>query len=119
MYIKGEFKLKSDFEIREIREEDENGDIDLFIPIEYRTVNLFMPFIDENKMSRVQLCQVKNIVIRFNAKKGNTKCSIHFLKNIDLFSHILNFELNYEDYEIVIKQEEYSVSFILITKDSK
>ena len=44
MYINGNFVLKSDFEIREIRKEDENGDVDLFIPIEYRTVNLFIPF---------------------------------------------------------------------------
>lgn len=116
MYINGNFVLESDFEIREIREEDENGDIDLFIPIEYRTVNLFLPFIDKNKMSRIQLSQVKSVVIRFNTHNENNSCSVHFLKNIDLFSHLLNFELNYTDYKILIKQEEYSVSFMVIKK---
>ena len=118
MYINGDFVLKSDFEIREIRREDENGDVDLFIPIEYRTVNLFIPFIDKSKMSRMQLCKVKNIVIRFNTKAGNNMCSIHFLKDIDLLSHLLNFELNYENHEIIIEQEEYGVSFIVAKKEN-
>lgn len=116
MYINENFVLKSDFEIREIRREDENGDVDLFIPIGHRTVNLFIPFIDEDKMSRIQLCEVKNIVVRFNTKIGNNKCSVHFLRNIDLLSHLLNFELDYKNYEIVIKQERYSVSFIVTEK---
>lgn len=116
MYINGNFVLKSDFEIREIRKEDENGDVDLFIPIEYRTVNLFIPFIDEDKMSRIQLCEVKNIVIRFNVKERNNRCSIHFLKDIDLFSHLLNFELDYENHEIIIKPERHSISFIVAKK---
>ncbi|MDI9476966.1 MAG: hypothetical protein ACOX0L_10595 [Natronincolaceae bacterium] len=119
MCINGDFILKSDFEIREIRKEDEHGDVDLFIPIGHRTVNLFIPFIDEDKMSRIQLCEVKNIVIRFNTKEGNNRCSIHFLKNIDLLSHLLNFELDYKNYEIIIKQEEYSVSFILVGKQNQ
>lgn len=113
MYINGNFILRSDFEIREIRKEDENGDVDLFIPIEYRTVNLFIPFIDNSKMSRIQLCEVKNIIIRFNVREGNNRCSVHFLKDIDLFSHSLNFELDYENHEIIIKPERYSVSFIV------
>lgn len=116
MYIKDKLILKSDFEVRELREEDENGDVDLFIPIEYRTVNLHLPFIDPNKMSRIQLSEVKSIVLRFNTMEENNKCSVHFLKNIDLLSHLLNFELDYSDYEIIIKQEEYSVSFKLIEK---
>jgi len=116
MYKKGNFVLKSDFEIREIRQEDENGDIDLFIPIEYRTVNLFLPFIEVKNMSRIQLSEVKSIVIRFNTNKDNNRCSIHFLKNIDLLSHLLNFEIDYAQYEILINQDEYSVSFKLIEK---
>lgn len=116
MYKKGSFILKSDFEIREIREEDENGDIDLFIPIQYRTVNLSLPFIDKNKMSRIQLSEVKSIVLRFNVDKNYNICNIHFLKNIDLMSHLLNFEFDYTDYIINIIQEEYSVSFELIKK---
>lgn len=117
MYISGNFILKSDFEIRQIRQEDENGDIDLFIPIEYRTVNLFVPFIEEEKMSRIQLSEVKSIVIRFNTNNNDNRCSVHFLKNIDLLSHLLNFELEYEQYEIIIKQEKYSVSFIIKDKN--
>ncbi|MBU5675240.1 hypothetical protein KQI88_02260 [Alkaliphilus sp. MSJ-5] len=116
MYKKSNFVLKSDFEIREIRQEDENGDVDLFIPIEYKTVNLFLPFIKEENMSRIQLSEVKSIVIRFNTSNVNNRCSIHFLKNIDLLSHLLNFELDYEQYAIIVKQEEYSVSFKLIEK---
>jgi len=115
-YEKGSFILKSDFEVREIRQEDENADVDLFIPIEYRTVNLFLPFIEIERMSRIQLSQVKSIVIRFNANDDNNRCSVHFLKNIDLLSQLLNFELDYDGYEMLINQEEYSVSFKLIEK---
>ena len=67
-------------------------------------------------MSRIQVCEVKNIVIRFNVKKENNRCSIYFLKDIDLFSHLLNFELEYEDHEIIIRPEKYSVSFIVANK---
>lgn len=113
MYKKGNFMLESDFEIREIREEDKNGDVDIFIPIEDRTVNLFLPFIDEKKMSRIQLSEVRSIVLRFNVKEDYNICNIHFLKNIDLMSHLLNFEFDYTDYKVEIIQEEYSVSFKL------
>lgn len=113
MYIKGNFILESDFEIREIRQEDENGDVDLFIPIENRTVNIFVPFIDKEKMSRIQLSDVKNIVIRFNTNNEHTICSIHFLNSIDLLSQLLNFQLDYKGYELGIKKEEYSISFLL------
>jgi len=116
MYKKNNFVLKSDFEVREIRQEDENGDVDLFIPIQCRTVNLILPFIEVEKMSRIQLSEVKSIVIRFNTNDENNRCSVHFLKNIDLLSHLLNFELQYKKYEILINQEEYSVLFKLIEK---
>ena len=39
-----------------------------------------------------------------------------FLKDIDLFSHLLNLNSEYEDQEIIIRPEKYSVSFIVANK---
>ncbi|WP_026894379.1 hypothetical protein [Clostridiisalibacter paucivorans] len=106
-YIKGNMHIYSDFDIRVIAEED--GNIDLFIPIDYRTLNLEMDRLPNYIVSRFQFLKVRGIIIRFNISNGNNNCTIHILRNIDLQSAISNFEVDYFNRDIIIKLDSYAV----------
>lgn len=92
MFEKGNFKLKSDFDIRIVRED--NKDIDLFVDLKYRTLDLN---IGENNLdiSRIQFPKVRGIIIRFNENEYVMTC--HILRDIDLHSSFANFEINYKN----------------------
>ncbi|WIF95781.1 hypothetical protein [Caminicella sporogenes] len=106
-YKKGKFCLNCDFDIRVIRE-DEN-DTDLFIPVENRTVNLYFEDFPSYLKSRVQFLMVRNIIIRFCSREDNNACTVHLLRNIDLQSAHVNFEINYENHIIEIIDKEYFI----------
>ncbi len=110
IYKKGIFELESDYEIRVLREEQ--GDIDLYMDTDDRVINLFFPSTQDNPISRVQLPKVKGILIRFWDDEKSHVATVHFLRNIDLQSHFMNFELQYVDHKILIKNREYYVDFI-------
>lgn len=105
-YEKGNLIIKSDFEIRTLMEQ--NSDVDLFIPTNFRTLNLYLEDLPDYIDSRIQLTEVKNIVLRFSTEEDNDYCTIHFLRNIDLQSAILNFVINYKEHYIVLKDGKYS-----------
>ncbi|NLX61909.1 MAG: hypothetical protein GXZ06_05240 [Tissierellia bacterium] len=105
-YRKGNFLIQSDFEIRSFMEE--GPDIDLIIPLEYRTLNLYIDGMPDYFDSRLQLLDIKNILIRFSTLKDNNLCTIHFLRNIDLKSAVMNFVFDYKEHFIKLKEEEYS-----------
>ncbi|WP_432661836.1 hypothetical protein R9X47_14820 [Wukongibacter baidiensis] len=107
VYDKNNFYLDSDFEIRIIRE-DEN-DIDLFIPIGNRTLNLHFDDTIDCLNSRMQFSIVRNLVFRLSTKPDNNTLTIHMLGSIDLHSSVVNFEIDYSDYSIDISDKEYFV----------
>ncbi|ABR49809.1 hypothetical protein Amet_3689 [Alkaliphilus metalliredigens QYMF] len=117
-YERGSFILCSDFEVRTIRDEDQWGDVDLFIPLGHRSINVALPFVDSTIMSRIQLSEIRSVVIRFNTSESNNWATIHFLNNVDLLSQVLNFEFQYSDYEIQIKQDEFATLFQMVEKGS-
>ena len=96
----GKLYLDTDFNYRIIREE--NDDIDLFIDVNYRSVN-----IDTNKdsffNSRIQFPYVRSLILRIN-KKSNIM-TVHLMRDIDLFSAFANFEVDLENCVINIKNE--------------
>ncbi len=106
IYKNYNLNLISDFEIRTIYE-DEN-DIDLFIPINNRTLNIYFENLPKYLDDRFQLNEVKNILIRLSKIENNNLSTIHFLRNIDLKSSILNFIINYENIKINIVEEEFN-----------
>ncbi|NLV77469.1 MAG: hypothetical protein GX023_10945 [Tissierellia bacterium] len=106
IYEKEKLIIKSDFEIRTLMEQ--NSDVDLFIPTNFRTLNLYLEDLPDYIDSRIQLTEVKNIVLRFSTEENNDYCTIHFLRNIDLQSSMLNFVINYKDHYIVLKDGEYN-----------
>lgn len=98
--------LKNDFELRVIYE-DEN-DIDLFIPIGNRTLNIYFDDLPEYLNQRFQLNDVENILLRLSKLEKNTLSTIHFLRSIDLKSSTLNFVIDYKNLDIEIKKDEYN-----------
>ena len=48
---------------------EDGPDIDLFIPIDYRTLNLYIEDMPAYMEGRIQLTEVRNIIIRFLRKK--------------------------------------------------
>ena len=96
----GKLNLDLDFDYRIIREE--NNDIDLFIDINYRSLDIDT---DNNGFfsSRVQFPFVRSLILRIN-KESNIK-TVHLMRDIDLFSAFANFEVNYDNCVINIKNE--------------
>ena len=101
--------ILSDFEIRILREE--GNDIDLFIPLNYRTLNVYLEDLPDYLDNRIQFTEIKNIIIRFSTEEDNDYCTIHLLRNIDLHSAVANFIIDYRDHYITLKDEEYSSKF--------
>ena len=102
--------LDTDFEYRIIRE-DEN-DIDIFVDVNYRSVEINCK---DNDLftSRIQFPFVRSMILRIS--KLNHLMTIHFMRDIDLFSAFANFEIDYTDSVIKIKNDYEKVIF---SKDS-
>lgn len=105
-YRKASLLIKSDFEIRTLMEEGE--DIDLFIPTDHRILNLNIEGLPDYMDDRIQLNEVRNIIIRFSTKEDNKHCTIHFLRNIDLQSAVMNFVIDYSNHYIKLEKKEYN-----------
>lgn len=96
----GNLNLDIDFDYRIIREE--NNDIDLFIDVNYRSLDIDT---DNNGFfnSRVQFPFVRSLILRIN--KESNVMTVHLMRDIDLFSAFANFEVNYDNCVINIKNE--------------
>ena len=94
----GKLKLDTDFEYRIIREEA--NDIDIFIAINYRSLDIECD--DCNFFnSRIQFPFVRSLILRIN--KESNSMTVHLMRDIDLFSAFANFEFNYENHTFNIK----------------
>ena len=100
----GNLNLDIDFDYRIIREE--NNDIDLFIDINYRSLDIDT---DNNGFfnSRVQFPFVRSLILRIN--KESNIMTVHLMRDIDLFSAFANFEFNYENHTFNIKNNHEKV----------
>lgn len=105
----GKLKLNTDFEYRVIREEDR--DIDLFIDVNYRCVEIE---VDNCEMfnSRIQFPYVRSILLRID--KESDIMMVHLMRDIDLFSAFANFEVEYNNKSFNIKNVQEKV---LISKN--
>lgn len=95
---------------------EDGPDIDLIVPLENRTLNLYIedmpPYID----NRIQLLDIRNVLIRFTTLEDNNYSTIHFLRSIDLKSATMNFVFNYEKHYIKLEKEEYSARLLINKK---
>lgn len=106
-YENGEFVLYSDFEIRTLRED--GNDVDLFIPLDLRVLNLSLDKMPSYIDDRFQFNEVRSIIIRISMDEGNNYCTIHLLRSVDLLSAIMNFSMDYKNSIIKILSNYYSV----------
>lgn len=102
------FSLISDFEVRILKEDD--LDIDIIIPLDDRALDLQFDDMPNYIGNRIQCTMIKNLIIRLSKLSNNNLCTIHLLRSIDLHSSVINFEINYEDLEIHIKDLEHFVA---------
>jgi hypothetical protein len=117
IYEKSKLKIDSDFDIKEVQKDD--SDIDLIIPIEYRCVNLYFTDFPKCLNSRLQFPTVKSIFIRFCTIEDNSICTIHFLSDSGVHSTIANFEMDYSETYIEVKDREFFVDMkMLFMKDN-
>ncbi|MGL5329059.1 MAG: hypothetical protein ACRDD7_07315 [Peptostreptococcaceae bacterium] len=104
----GNLKLDTDFEYRVIREEE--GDIDIFIDVTYRSLDIECDNC-EFFNSRLQFPFVRSLILRIN--KDSHFMTVHLMRDIDLFSAFANFEFDYKNYIFSIKNNQEKV---LITR---
>lgn len=114
LLILGNLNLNLDFDYRIIREENE--DVDIFIDINYRSLDIDT---DGSNLfnSRIQFPFVRALILRLN--KNNQCMTIHLLRDIDLFSAFANFEVDYTDSIINIKNQNEKVILNKSIKNSK
>jgi len=98
-------KISSDFEIRKVYEDDQ--DLDLFLALDNRPLNLELDGLPNYIEGRLQMNSVGNLLIRLAKDQNNSLGTVHFLKNIDLNSSVLNFVIDYKDLDIVIEAREF------------
>jgi hypothetical protein len=114
IYRKGDFRLNSDFDIRVVRQEED--DTDLFIPIGNRSLNLCIGNLVHPSVSRLQFPNVRNLLIRFCADEESYDCTVHLLSSIDLNSSLMNFEIDYRDSYIELIETQYYAEMSVIAK---
>lgn len=106
------FNLQSDFELRILREDDE--DVDLIISLDNKTLNLYFDDMPNYIIDRIQCSMIKNIVIRLSKHEDNYLCTIHLLRNIDLHSSVLNFIFDYRNTRLRIEDLKHSVTLKIL-----
>lgn len=105
-YNKYGIGILSDFEIRSLYEDD--LDLDLFIELNGRPLNLLIDGLPDYLNGRFQMNNVGNILVRLSKDEDNSLATIHFLKNIDLYSSVANFVLDYNNLNIRIESGEFN-----------
>lgn len=96
----GKINFDCDFEYRIIREEDD--DLDIYVDVNYRCLDIEL---GENNFfnSRIQFPFVRSVLLRIN--KNLDTITVHLMRDIDLFSAFANFEVNYDNCIINIKND--------------
>lgn len=114
IYEKSNLNIVSDFEIMEIQKDEHS--VDLIIKVEYRCINLYFDNFPKYINSRIQFPSVKSMLIRFCTIEDNNTCTIHFLSDSGIHSTIANFEVDYSETYVEVKDKEFSVDVKLGVK---
>jgi hypothetical protein len=104
--------IKSDYEIRPVREDE--IDIDHFIEFNYRVINIIFDK-DCGPLSNLQLTKSYGLLIR-QSKIGKKMASLHFLNSIDINQAYLNFDLDYSEFYLEIKNESHCTQLLILRR---
>ena len=113
IYKKSNLKIISDFKVKEIQKDNYN--VDLIIEVGYRCVNLYFDDLPKYIKSRVQFPSVKSIFIRFCIIEDNNICTLHFLSDSGVYSSMTNFEIDYSQLYMEVRDKEFSVDLKIMT----
>lgn len=108
--------LKSNFEIRIVKENA--SDVDLFIPLTKSVLNICFIDLPPYLGNKFQCLNVFALLFRIAKAKNNNTLTLHVLKNIDLNSSILSFELNYEKIQFDLSDLTYYSELRCLNKES-
>lgn len=114
IYEKSNFKIRSDFGIKEIQKDAYN--IDLIIDVENRCVNIYFNNFTKLINSRVQFPSVKSIFIRFCSTREKNICTIHLLSDSGIYSSMANFEIDYSKIHLEICKKDF---FVMLTMNDE
>lgn len=103
--------IQSDFLIKAFRENEE--EMDLIIPLDKRTTNLYIKDMPRFIPSRIQFNDVNSILIRICKDLKNNIGTIHFLNDNGIHSTMGNFEIDYQGHILQIIFKEYYVDFLI------
>ncbi|MCB2294898.1 hypothetical protein LGK95_15525 [Clostridium algoriphilum] len=116
VYEKCNFKIRSDFVIKEVKKNEYN--FDLLIPTEDRCINLYLNNLNRQINSRMQFTSVKSILIRICNIEDNNICTIHFLSDSGSHSTMANFEMDYSKTFIEIRNKEFFVDMKIYEEEN-
>jgi hypothetical protein len=100
MFFIGNLNLNCDFDTRIIREDE--FDADIFIDVKNKPLDINLGNNDFGITSRIQFNLVRGILLRISKQSYNM--TVHILANIDLHSAYSNFEINYKNSILSIKE---------------
>ncbi|MBU3158873.1 hypothetical protein KPL37_03720 [Clostridium frigoris] len=111
IYEKNNFKINSDFKLKEIQKDKYN--VDLIIDVEYRCVNIYFNNFTKLVNYRVQFPLVKSILVRFCNVNENNICTIHLLSDSGIYSSMANFEIDYSKIYLEVCRKDFFVSLTM------
>jgi len=114
IYEKNNLNIASDFGVREIKKDEYN--FDLIIPIDFRCVNMYLHNAPQYMKSRVQFPSVKSILVRVCIIEDNNICTVHFLSDSGIHSTMANFEIDYSETYMEIRDSEFFVEMKILNK---
>jgi hypothetical protein len=104
-------KVFSDFPIKTLKENE--AEMDIIIPIDKRTVNLYIKDMPKLISSRIQYVDINSIMIRICKDLANNIGTVHFLIDSGVHSTICNFELDYSNCQLNILHKEFYIDFLI------
>lgn len=102
----GNLEVEGDFKIIDIVEK--GSDRDFILEPVSGVINLSIPNAD---IARIQFTNVRRILIRAALLGENTYSSVHFLSDTDLFSSMMNFDLDTKLNSIEIRYSGSGMEF--------
>lgn len=108
--------LESDFLFRKVLKDE--GDVDIWIAVEGRCVNIVVEGAPEFLLSRLQFPRVRWVIIRMTNDSQDGAATIHFLGDEGRASSFCNFELQLKQVKLIFrKDEEGAPEFKIIRKN--
>lgn len=96
--------LESDFLFRKVLKDE--GDVDIWIAVEGRCVNIIVEEAPEFLLSRIQFPRVRWVIIRIANDSQEGTATLHFLGEEGRASAFCNFELQLKQVKLIFRKDQ-------------